>query len=115
MPLVVILGVVFGLLSNGLFEFNKYPALFFLLPIIAFSEEILFRGLIQNLMSKEYGLIISLFFSSVLYCIFSVYGFPALILIFLFSIINGIIYHYTKNIYLPVTISIIFHFFILIL
>jgi membrane protease YdiL (CAAX protease family) len=113
-PLVIIVGVILGIISN-MFELNKYAELIFLIPIIAFSEELLFRGLIQNIINKEYGFIASIFFSSLLYCIFSLYSFPLLFIVIAFSLISGIIYHFTKNIYLSIILNLVFHLFILII
>ena len=55
LPLAVIIGIDLGLLGNFFFSFEKYSWLIYLIPLIAYSEEILFRGMIQNLIYKGIG------------------------------------------------------------
>jgi membrane protease YdiL (CAAX protease family) len=117
LPLVVILGVVIGVIGDSLLNLNiKYPEFLFLLPVIAFSEEVLFRGLIQNLVQKSFGTFSSIFFTSLLYGIFSLsLGIGFALFFFAVSLITCIIYHKTKNIYLVVFLNLIVHLFILVL
>ncbi len=112
-PLVVILGGILGILGN-VFDFTHYSGWLFLLPIIAFSEEVLFRGLIQNLINKEYGVVYAIIISSIIYCVFSLYSFPMLFVVFAFSLVSGIIYYFSKNIYLSMIFNLVFHLFILV-
>lgn len=82
------------------------PLIFF----IAYAEEILFRGEIQNLTNEKYGGFYAVFFTSLLYGIFTIsYGFPIFLFAFIASIILCIIYHFTKNIYLTFIINLVFH------
>ena len=82
------------------------PLIFF----IAYAEEILFRGEIQNLIGEKYGGAYAVFFTSLLYGIFTIsYGFPIFLFAFLASIILCAIYQYTKNIYLTFMINVVFH------
>ncbi len=115
LPLVILAGVTLGFIGN-LFPFEKYSGFLLLLPIIAYSEEVLFRGLIQKLINNSYGGFSSIFFTSLLYSIFSLgYGLPIALFLFFVSLISCLIYHYTKNIFLTIAINLIFHGFILIL
>ena len=114
-PIVIVLSVILGFVGNFFFTFEKHPEFLFLLPLIAYSEEILFRGLIQNYSEKIYGVVASILFSSVLYLIFSLsLGIFAVIFIFIASLIIGIIYHFTKNIFLVIIMNFILHLFLFI-
>ncbi|MBS3073164.1 hypothetical protein J4477_05005 [Candidatus Pacearchaeota archaeon] len=59
-PIVIILSAVLGFTGNFFFTFEKHLELLFLIPLIAYSEEVLFRGLIQNYAEKGYGGIASI-------------------------------------------------------
>lgn len=116
LPVVILLGITLGVLGNTLFEFEKIPRILSILPILVFSEEVLFRGLIQNLIQKESSGFTAVVFTSLIYGIFSVgFGFPALWFIFAISLIMSLIYAMTKNIYLTMTFSFILHLFIFVL
>ncbi len=54
-PLSIIIGIYFGYIGNHYFGFEKHPEILFLLPFIVFSEELLFRGMMQDYAKKEYG------------------------------------------------------------
>lgn len=115
LPIVILVALLFGLFINNIFDLDKYFSFIFLLPVLAFSEEILFRGLIQNLTEKTYGELASILFTSILYAVFSLsYGFPFVLIMFIFSLISCLIYSYSKNIYLTMVFSLIFHFFVLV-
>lgn len=113
LPIILIIGVLFGLMGYWLFDAVKYYEFIFLIPVLAFSEEVLFRGIIQNLIREEGKTIASIIFPSILYALFGIgFGWFALFLFFA-SLGIGLIYHYTKNIFLCITISLIMHSFIL--
>jgi membrane protease YdiL (CAAX protease family) len=115
-PIVIILGITLGVLGNFLFEFEKLPELILILPILVFSEEVLFRGLIQNFIQKEYSGFTAVVFTSLIYGIFSIgFGFPALWFIFIISLIMSLIYAMTKNIYFTMVFSFIIHLFVFVL
>lgn len=115
LPVVIILGIALGSFSNYLFSFTKDVRFIVLLPLIAVSEEILFRGLIQNMIQKEYNQVTSVVFTSLLYGIFGLgFGLPFALFLFACSLIMSLIYSLTKNIYLTITMSLILHLFIII-
>ena len=115
LPLVILLGVSLGFIGN-LFGFEKYAGLIFLIPLIAYSEEVLFRGLIQNFIEKSYGIFPSIFFTALLYGIFSLsFGFPAVLFLFFTAGIISFIYYFTKNIFLTIAINLILHLFLFVL
>jgi len=116
LPIVILLGLSFGLFVNFAFDLEKYSSFVLLLPVLVFSEEVLFRGLIQNLSEKCYGELASIIFTSVLYVIFSLsHGLPFVLIMLVFSLISCVIYNYSKNIYLTMAFSFVFQFFVLIL
>jgi membrane protease YdiL (CAAX protease family) len=81
-----------------------------LILFIAYTEEILFRGKIQNLTKEKYGAFYSIFFTSLLYGIFSIsYGFPFFLIAFFACLILCTIYQFTKNIHLSFLMNISFH------
>lgn len=115
LPVSIILGILIGLIGNFLFEL-KYPGFIFFIPLIAFSEEILFRGVIQNLFKISYGTKLSILTSSLLYGIFSLgYGILFALFIFFAGMVLGIVYVRTRNIFLTVTINMIMHLFLFVL
>lgn len=113
LPLAIIIGVIFGILGNFFFTFYEYSWSIYLIPLIVYSEEILFRGIIQNLLKKTYGISASIIISALLYGIFSS-GYGTLFALFMFSagIVIGLIYNHTKNIFLAVIINFILHLFL---
>jgi membrane protease YdiL (CAAX protease family) len=113
LPLAIITGVVLGLLGNN-FN-NGYPELLPFLLIIVFSEELLFRGMLQNLVKEVYGSAVSVIAVPLLYTVFSLnYTLPALGIIFLASFASSLFYHYTKNIFVSFALSLSFNFFMFI-
>lgn len=113
LPLAIISGVVFGAIGNFSFGFEKYFWMVYLIPFISYSEEILFRGMMQNLLEKSYGIWASVFISALLYGIFSLgYGILFSVFIFFAGTAIGIIYSKTKNIFLAVAINMMMHLFL---
>jgi len=114
LPLIVILSINLGFLGRILFEFENNFRLLLLIPLIAYTEEILFRGLIQNSIEKNYGLINSIIFTTLLYGIFSLsLGYPLFLLMSFASLIMSIIY-IKKNIFLTISMNMIIHIFLFI-
>jgi membrane protease YdiL (CAAX protease family) len=110
----VIFGFVFGTIGRSMANWN-YHSLIFIIPLIVFAEEIFFRGMLQNLTQEIYGKKFSIIFPSILYVIFSLnYTVPVIFLFFLVSLASSFIYYYTKNIFLPIGLSLTFHFFMFI-
>ena len=116
LPLAIIIGIALGIIGNYSFGLDKYSWLIYLIPFIAYSEEILFRGMIQNILEKTYGIAVSVLISALLYAIFSL-GYGVLFVLFMFfaGIIIGLIYNYTRNIFLAVIINLIMHYFLFVL
>lgn len=113
LPLVIILSIFLGFIGNSFFSFEKYAGFFFLIPLIAYSEEVLFRGLIQNFIKKNYGIICSILFTAILYGIFSLsYGFPTVLFIFFTALSISCIYHFTENIFLTIAMNIVLQLFL---
>lgn len=109
LPIVTLLGLGFGYIANQLMNVNANISMIFILPIIVFSEEILFRGLLQNTSLKIYDKTTSFIFVALLYSIFSLsLGIIFASLLALFSLVLSIIYFKTKNIYLTLIANFIF-------
>ncbi len=113
LPLVIIFSIFLGVIGNSFFSFEKYGLFFFLIPLIAYSEEILFRGLIQNFIKKNYGVVYSILFTAVLYSIFSISsGFPAVLFILFTALIISSIYYFTENIFLTIAMNVVLQLFL---
>jgi membrane protease YdiL (CAAX protease family) len=109
-PLVIAILSVFAMAGAEYFFGMKNSIVIPLVFFIAYAEEILFRGEIQSLTSEKYGPVYGVFFTSLLYGIFTIsYGFPVYIFAFIASIILCVTYQYTKNIYLTFIINVVFH------
>lgn len=105
-PGAIVLGFLVGMAGNYLLNFEKYPNFLFIIPLIAFSEEVLFRGLMQNIIKKLDGRISSIFFTSLFYGIFSMsLGIYAAMFFFVASIVISTVYEYTDNIILTIVIN----------
>lgn len=116
LPVVIVIGVLFGVLGGNLVGSEKYAGFLLLLPVLVYSEEVLFRGLIQNFTRESYGAVASVLFTSVLYFIFSLsYGLPIALLLFFVSLSACIIYHFTRNIFLTMVLSFGVHLFMFVL
>jgi len=113
LPLIIVLSILLGFLGNLFLNFESHLELILLIPLIAYSEEVLFRGLIQNYAKKSYGAFASILFTAFLYVIFSLsWGFPAVLFIFALAVITSIVYNYSKNIFLVIVMNLIFHVFL---
>jgi membrane protease YdiL (CAAX protease family) len=108
LPFSIFIGGFLGYAGNYLLNFDKTPDFLILLPFIAFSEEILFRGMIQNFARKSYGASFSIITTSLLFAIFSLsLGIGFAFFIFVCSMFTGIIYDETGNIWLTMPINLI--------
>jgi len=113
LPLVIVFSAILGYVGNVFFNFEGYPELLLLIPLIAYADEVLFRGLIQNYAKKSYGAVSSILFTALLYGIFSMsYGFPAVLFIFLMALTISLIYNFTRNIFLTIAMNMVFHVFL---
>jgi membrane protease YdiL (CAAX protease family) len=109
-PIALLIAGVLGAIGAKYFLGFQQPEIVFLIPLMAYSEEILFRGAIQNLTKDCYTVVHSIVFPSLLYTIFSLsFGFPVVLIALLVSVAASLIYHYTKKMILPIILSILFH------
>jgi membrane protease YdiL (CAAX protease family) len=109
-PVIIAVASVFAMAGAEYFFGMKNSIIIPLIFFIAYAEEILFRGEIQNLTNEKYGPVYAVFFTSLLYGIFSMsYGFPIFLFAFLASLILCVTYQYTKNIYLTFIMNVVFH------
>ena len=107
LPLTIILGIIIGITGNSLFHLDKYPEFVLILPIMAFSEEALFRGLIQNL-TKKNGNLGSIFFTALLYGVFSLsLGIKFAFFMFLANLLLCLVYGKTGNIWMTIPVNFI--------
>jgi len=116
LPIMILIGIVFGLFWNNFFFTEKWIGYLFMLPVIVYAEEVLFRGMIQNLIGREYNGVSAVFFTSLLYWIFSLsYGLAISLFFFAVSLVLCLIYQRTKNIYLTMALSFVVQLFVLVL
>lgn len=106
LPLGIILGALLGYGGNYLVGFEKHFELIWLLPLIAFSEEALFRGMIQNYAEKEYGALFAIITTSLLFGVFSLsFGFKFAGLMIAANLLICLIYKLTKNIWVTIPLN----------
>lgn len=116
LPLAILIGATIGLIGSLLFNFELYNGLIFILPVIVFAEEMLFRGVLQNLINWEFGGFSAVFFTSLMYGIFSLgFGIPIALFFFGASIVLSFIYQHSKNIFLTMALSLALHLAMLVL
>jgi len=116
LPIVLCMGAVIGIFGNFLFSGSGSLILIAILPLVVFSEEIFFRGLIQNSIEKSCGVFYSLVIPSVIYGALSIYlGVGLAGLFFLVSFLSGIIYFSTKNLFLSVVFNLAVSVFIFVI
>lgn len=114
--LSIFLGVLLGFVVNSFFEIQKSFWFLMIIPIIAFSEELFFRGMIQNLMEKSYGVSYGIILTSIFYAIASLgFGLELFFFFLLLSLILSVIYGLTKNIWLTIIINMIVHVFMIVI
>lgn len=86
-----------------------FAGIIFLILIIAYAEEIFFRGGLQKLVQEWFGNF-SIIIVAFVYAIFSLsYGLVYVLVAFFAGLILSTSYHFTKNIYLGFVLNIIFH------
>ena len=106
LPVAIIIGIALGVLGNYIFALDRHIELLYLMPLVAFSEEMLFRGLIQKELRENYSHLMSIFVSALLYFIFGLsYGVLIAVFFFAVSIISAIFYDKTQNIYLSIALN----------
>ena len=115
-PISIIIGVLLSYIGSLYFGFGNHFELIFLIPFIVFSEEILFRGMIQNYAKKEYGSLIAIIGTSLLFAVFSLsFGFKFLYFIFAANLIMCLIYDRTENIWLTIPINLCINLFLFVM
>ena len=98
--------IVLGLIGSLIFDIEKNRMIFYLLPLIAFSEEILFRGLIQREIKNIYNSLDGIFVSAIICFIFSFsYGAQLALFFLAVSLISAYFYNKTSNIWLSISIN----------
>ncbi len=96
----VLIGAGLGFLGNYAFGIEKHIEIIALASLIAFSEESLFRSLIQNCIKELYSPWIAVFSSAFIYLIFNIsQGIYVALFLFLVGLISAIMYQYSKNIF----------------
>jgi len=112
-PISIIIGLLLSYIGSLYFGFEKHIELLFLLPFIVFSEELLFRGLIQNHAKKEFGPLFAVISTSLLFAIFSLsFGFKFSNFMLLANLIICLIYDQTENIWLTIPINLCMNLFL---
>jgi membrane protease YdiL (CAAX protease family) len=97
-----------GIIAKYAFNF-EFASLIFLIPVIAYGEEIFFRGGLQNLTKESFG-VLSILFTSFLYATFSMnLGFGFFVVAFGVSLVISTVYYFTKNLYIAFLLNLIFH------
>jgi membrane protease YdiL (CAAX protease family) len=107
-PFVGGIAIIVGILGNVLFSSGGNLILISVLPLIVFSEEIFFRGLMQNSIEKSCGVIYSVVAPALIYGALSIYlGIGMTIFFLIMNIFCGIVYSSTKNIFLGIFFNLI--------
>lgn len=113
LPLIILIGLIFGIIGNKLINLNLGLRFLSIILLIVFSEEFLFRGLIQNIILKKQGEFIGILSSSFLYGIFHLcFGFYIGLLFLILGFIISYIYYISKNIFLGMIVSLIINLLI---
>ena len=113
LPITILLGIALGIIGSLILNPEKNRELFYLLPLIAFSEEILFRGLIQKEIKKIYNSLDGILVSSLLCFIFTLsYGLPLALFFLAASLISAFFYNKTSNIWLSISINLFANIFL---
>lgn len=105
---VLFVSGIAGGLAKWVFDL-EYAGIIFLIPLIAYAEEIYFRGGFQNLTQEWFGNF-SILFTAFIYAVFGMsYGLVYVLISFFAALILSSLYHTTKNIYLTFALNLIFH------
>jgi membrane protease YdiL (CAAX protease family) len=112
----IVVGVLIGFFGHVFFEVEKSLLFLAIIPIIAFTEEFFFRGMVQELIEKNHGFAYGIILTSIFYAIASLgLGLELLLFFLFFSLILSVIYGITKNIGITMIINAIVHLFIFVL
>ncbi len=115
--LSLFLGVFLGYGGDNFFNFEKHFEILMLIPIIVFSEEILFRGMIQNFAKKQFGSLFSIIAVALLVSIFSLSfgGIKFAYFMLMCNLIMCLIYDRTENIWLTIQMSLFLNIFLFVM
>ncbi|MCK4649598.1 CPBP family intramembrane metalloprotease [Candidatus Pacearchaeota archaeon] len=116
MPVVIFFGAVIGALANVLFASGGNLVFIMLLPLVVFSEEIFFRGLMQNLIERSCGVCYSVIIPAVIYGALSLHlGIWLAVLFFLVGIFSALVYLSTRNIFVSIAFNLTVSIFVFII
>jgi len=97
------------------FNLKKILCLFLLFSIVAFKEEVLYRGyILRNLLysfNKYFALLISAILFSLMHGMNPDIGYIELVNLFLAGVLLGISYTYDKNLWFPIALHFSWNFF----
>lgn len=114
----VFLGLLLGYLGREAFSASIEKSLLFItiIPIVVLTEELFFRGMVQELITKNYGISYGIILTAIFYAIASLgFGLSLVLFFVLLSLILSIIYGMTKNLWLVMIINAIVHVFMFVL
>lgn len=109
--------ILFGeiVFEKVIIDFNKIMMLIILFVGVSFFEEVVFRGYILKNLMQSFNPFVSLFISSILFCLIHSsnpnVNYLGLINIFLAGYFLGISYVYTKNLWFPFALHFSWNFF----
>ncbi len=119
--LIIGAGFLFVLMSGGIefigyvFDLQPFLISFLLCLVIAFSEEIVFRGYLLNIfmesMNKYYALLFSAILFALMHCVNPNFNFIGFVNIFLAGLLLGLPYVYTRNLWYSVSLHFAWNFF----
>lgn len=108
----MIVGIFLGIFSNAILDFTKSENLIYLLPLIVFTEEVYFRGILQKYIEEKYSRVIGIIFVSLLYGVLCLtQGYTIAIAFFIFYLMGSIFYAESKNVFVSMGLSLMFHLF----
>lgn len=89
--------------------------IFFLIPLIAFSEECLFRRLFFEHLEKREGVLFAAIFTSMLYAVFAInLGFFSALFFFSMSLVFSLFYFKTRSLLFTMALNALVHMFLVI-
>jgi len=105
--------VILGYAGMIVIGFEKNILLLAIIPLIAFSEEYFFRGLLLNSAERESGKETAVVFTAIFYGILCLgYGLMAAFFFFAMSLLFGLFYTRTRSLLFTMVLSAIIHVFL---
>lgn len=106
--LVVPLSLGIGFVGSVFLDIEPSLGILVMLPLVVFAEELLFRGLIQRTAEHEFGSVIAVIGTSLLYALFGLsFGTSAFVFFLVFSVVAGAVYSFSENLYLTLVLNFI--------